>query len=516
MANSWITTEGFCDSPVMLGASRIKIRKEECTLPIKDLTEIDRPPRQGMIRLGSKKKTTSGKEYPYEVDYFILDPETPEEAEKKRIIDLFHEKFGNQPRVIDVMLIQPEPGKEQFPQSYKRYGKTSGLKCIGDGEEAACLEQQYTSGLTVTGKDERGFDTVICRGKGCVFAIGNEVAKIKECKATATLSLVIKELGGLGCWQVTTGSFNSIVNLNSAIRELTRLYGQPYGIPLKLERRPQETRYKGKTATHYTLHLNSNGDMEKFFKKSKVTIEEDEFPPPLDNDVVDAEFGEGDRQDMTTGRAFKEMAEKDLTPEQKQKCDEMLDKHVTGVIENTCEVKSAQFGKAVLDNIKKKREDDVKEEASIDAIASRDEEPETGVYVKPQPVGPHEGLARVATEQKQKAEVIEKVQLVVDTFGAQEVIIEEHEKLDMPGAAMAEKVKENREAKKAESKMPDEFFAWYTKARRMLSEAKLIVQLDKVWIERDVKSTSELAKDKEKQARVRDDINKILEANSLI
>jgi hypothetical protein len=473
MGDSWITTDGFYDSPVLLGASRIKIRKEECTLPIKDLTEIDRPPRQGMIRLGGKKKTAAGKEYPYEVDHFILEPATPDEAEKKRILDLFHKTFGEQPKVIDVMLDQPLPGKEQFPQSYKRYGRASGLKCIGDGEEAACLKPEYTTGLSITGKDDRGFDTVKCRGRDCIFAVANDNARVKECKATGMLNVKIAVLGGLGHWGIPTGSFYSIVNLNSAIRELTRLYGRAYGIPLKLERRPQETNYKGKSAMHYTMHLNTNGDMEKFFKRSKVTIEEGEFPPPLDDDAVDAEV-----QEMSTGQVFKEAA-----------------------------TKTAANDKAVLDNIKKKREDDVKEEASIDAIASRDKDTTNTFGV--------EEAKPVVSEEEQK-EATEKVQLVVDTFGAQEVIIEDHEKLDMPGAAMAEKVKENREAKQAESKMPEEFFAWYTKARRMISAAKLIPELDKVWIEHDVESPGELAKDKKKQGNVRDDINKILEANNLI
>jgi hypothetical protein len=212
---------------------------------------------------------------------------------------------------------------------------------------------------------------------------------------------------------------------------------------------------------HYTMHLNTNGDMEKFFKRSKVTIEEGEFPPPLDDDAVDAEVAE-------------------------------TDTYVKQVIQRTDDIKSAEFGKAVLSNIAKQREDELKEEASIDAIASRDEE------AKP-----------VVTAEEQK-EAVEKIQLVVDTFGAQEVIIEEHEKPDMPGAAVAEKVKENREAKQAEGKMPEEFFAWYTKARRILAEAKLIPELDEVWIEHDVTSTGELAKDKKKQVKVRDDINKIL------
>jgi hypothetical protein len=297
--SSWTgftSTDGFYDSPMMLGAKRVKYERSE-VMPIDGLTDIDRPPRQGMLRLGIKKKTADGKkEYPCEVDYFILDPETPNEADQKKIIDKFHEVFGKNPKTIEVRLIASDIN-ETFPQNYKRYGKSTPLKCIGDGETATVTETDWCKGLKVIGKDKRGFDKVTCKGRDCVYATANDKAQQKECKATATLSVNIPQLGGLGVWQLTTGSFNSIVNINSGIRELNETYGRCHDIPLMLERRPQETAYKGKKALHYTLHLNETpktaeearalqASMFEELEKENEVLDGDGIKEVIDADII--------------------------------------------------------------------------------------------------------------------------------------------------------------------------------------------------------------------------------------
>lgn len=412
-------------------------------MPILDLTDIDRPPRQGMLRLGVKKKAVNGREYPAEVDHFIIDPETPDEYEKNKIIDLFHLTFGDKPKTISIVLVKPDTDKEQFPQSYKRYGKNTGLKCIGDGESATCTEKQYTAGLEVTGEDSKKYPTVKCLGRDCKFAVTNEGAASKECKATGTLSVKILALAGLGVWQVTTGSFNSLVNLNSAIRELTKTYGRAYDIPLKLERRPQETRHKGKAAMHYPLHLNTDGNMDGYLKKSVISMIEDDIPA-VDDEIADAE---ADAKDMTTGKAVQIASGGPAT-------DAEVDEYVTDVIEKTEDIKQKQ---ATKDTIEK----------------------------------------------------------VADTFGSQDITITDNEKPDMPGAAVAEQVKENREAKTSESKLPENFFEFVAFARRKLQEAKLLDKYTKVLTNIGVKSPSEL-KTGDAQDVARIDIEQLLEENKLI
>lgn len=271
MSNGYTTTQGFYDSPVMLGAKRIKPERRQ-TMPINGLTEINRPPRQGMLRLGIKKKTQTGKEYPSEVDYFILDPETPDKEEKARLIERFHEAFGEKPKTIAITLPYSDLD-EVFPQNYKRYGKNTSLKCIGDGITATCTETDFAQNLKTIGSDARGLPIVECRGRDCVFSTTKEGNKARECKATATLSVKIHPLGGLGVWQVTTGSFNSIVNINSCIRDLKDVYGRAHALPLVLERRPQITTFNGKKTTHYTLHINTDKSITEMIKQAQIAPE---------------------------------------------------------------------------------------------------------------------------------------------------------------------------------------------------------------------------------------------------
>lgn len=215
---------------------------------IKDISNIRRLPRLGCIRLGIKQKTKSGKEYPKEVDYFILDPETPSQAENQKLIQEFHGLYGDRPKAIKIMFPLADPEK-YFPQNYKRYGSTSSLKCIGDGESAICTKSEFSKGLKVLGKTETGLTKVECHGKACIYAK-------KECSAVGVLRVLLPELQGAGVWQITTGSFHSIVNLNSCIDYIAAVCGRAHMIPLMLERRPQETTYEGKKATHYILHVN--------------------------------------------------------------------------------------------------------------------------------------------------------------------------------------------------------------------------------------------------------------------
>jgi hypothetical protein len=300
-----VSIDGFYhDSPVILGAKTLE--REDSKLPINGLTEIDRPPRQGMIRLGvKKKKQGTNTEYPSEVDFFILDPETPEPEEKKRLIDLFHKEFGSEPKAISC-LIRSSDINEAFPQNYKRYGRNTALKCIGDGETALCTDPQFVEGLkALTDKELQEKELkknptrpiVWCAGRDCMYSIVNDASKNKECKATATLSIEIPVLGGIGCWQITTGSFNSILNINGFIRDMVLRFGRAHMLPLTLERREIETIFRGKKAKHYPLYLNTHHSMGEMLKQLKIAPERvlietyaeqsGELPPPAE--IMDAE-----------------------------------------------------------------------------------------------------------------------------------------------------------------------------------------------------------------------------------
>jgi hypothetical protein len=263
----------------------LKREKEVEYMPIKGLSEVRRLPRLGKIRLGVKKTNASGVEYPAEVDYFILDPQTPVDLENEKIKADFVKLYGENPKSINIMFPVADPGY-YFPQFYKRYGSSTSLKCKGDGIEANCATVEFAKGLKIIKKDELGLPVVECRGKECVY-YG------KECSEVGTLQVLLPELPGAGVWQITTGSYNSIVNLNSCIDYIIAVCGRAHMIPLTLERRKQETAHEGKKSTHYMLHLNMDfklADLQKYamIEPTKMLLE---LPAP-DADKEDIYFQE--------------------------------------------------------------------------------------------------------------------------------------------------------------------------------------------------------------------------------
>lgn len=228
---------------------------------IKGLSEVRRLPRLGCIRLGMKmRKDKSGKiipaekdfkgsTFPREVDYFIIDPKTPNEEENQKIKDIFYQKFGEQPKQIQIMFPLPDENIF-FQQYYKRYGKTTSLKCKGDGETAICASNDFVEKLKVIGETDMGNPKVMCEGRNCPYYENN------ECSEVGTLQFLIPELPGAGIWQISTGSYHSIVELNSCIEYIRAICGRVHMIPLTLERRKREIVHEGKKRNHYILQLN--------------------------------------------------------------------------------------------------------------------------------------------------------------------------------------------------------------------------------------------------------------------
>jgi hypothetical protein len=248
----------------------LKREKEAEDMAIKGLSEVRRLPRLGKIRLGIKKVSEKGTEYPAEVDYFILDPQTPSDLENEKIKADFEKLYGEKAKTINIMFPVADPGV-YFPQFYKRYGSSTSLKCKGDGTEAQCATVEFAKGLKILRNNELGLPVVECNGRECIY-YG------KECSEVGTLQVLLPELPGAGVWQSTTGSYNSIVNLNSCIDYIIAVCGRAHMIPLTLERRKQETAHDGKKSTHYMLHLNMDfklADLQKYamIEPTKMLLE---------------------------------------------------------------------------------------------------------------------------------------------------------------------------------------------------------------------------------------------------
>jgi len=228
---------------------------------IEKLSDKRRFPRLGKVRLGVKvKHPTSGKEYPKEVPYFVVPPEVAK-------------VFGEQPKELEVML--PINSVDAiFPQAYKFYGSSKGLKCIGNGVDATRANEQ---GM---------FEEQKCP---C------ELLEQKKCSKRAHLMFLIPKVNLGGVYQIDIGSYNSIIDINSGLDYIQSIIGRFAMIPLKLKRVPRETHHDGKKQTHYTLQIQFEGNIDLLnnlrANNTKVLIDSKQnlLPLPIDeNPELDA------------------------------------------------------------------------------------------------------------------------------------------------------------------------------------------------------------------------------------
>jgi hypothetical protein len=253
----------YCDVAEFCSFGKyLKQQKESEDVMIQGLSQVRRLPRLGKIRLGIKKLTKDGKEYPAEVDYFILDPETPSEEENAKLVSEFQKLYGEKPKQIDIMIPLPD-ATIVFPQWYKRYAQGV-LRCKGDGDVAGCISEEFAKDLTIIRPRPEGGVEVKCAGKLCPYYTS------KKCSESATLQILLPSLPGMGVWQITTGSYHSIVNVNSCLEYVGALCGRVHMIPLTLERREQEITYEGKKSKHFILHINMDKKLSDLQRMAQI------------------------------------------------------------------------------------------------------------------------------------------------------------------------------------------------------------------------------------------------------
>jgi len=206
---------------------------------VKGISDRRRLPRLGKIRLGVKViHKTSGKEYPRETPHFVV----PLEVAKI---------YGDTPTSLDVMFPMNDVGA-CFPQMYCAFGKTKGMKCVGDGENA----MRYN-------EEKKAMEPRDCP---C------EKLEKKECSLRAFLRVILPKVNMGGIYQIDMSSINSITDINSGIDYVRALMMEALGvdrfalIPLTLERKPIETHHDGKKQTHYTLRLYPNITIDQLNK----------------------------------------------------------------------------------------------------------------------------------------------------------------------------------------------------------------------------------------------------------
>lgn len=196
-----------------------------------------RIPRLGRIRLGLKvqKRRQDGStvEYPTEVSHFVCPPEV-------------QSVYGPNPTELDIML--PSDNEEAvFPQSLAWFGRSKGLRCKGDGETAERLNEQ-------TGQWEP-------RQCPCEHYRTKDNPK-GECTEQGILMFILPKVSMGGTYQLRTGSYNSVVDVNSGLDYVRALIGRISMVPLKLRRVARETHADGKRQVHYTLSLTLDATVE--------------------------------------------------------------------------------------------------------------------------------------------------------------------------------------------------------------------------------------------------------------
>ncbi len=209
-------------------------------MPIKGLSEKRRFSRGGKIRLGEKRVSAKGAEYPSKLDYFLFDPE----PENPSLVQQFHGLYGEKPTRLRICF--PSDDQETiFPHYYKLYG-ASGLLCKGDG----------TSAGRVT--DQGAIEEVDCPGPDeCPYSLQRGHRGRPGCKRLASLQFFLPDLDVMQTWQIDTTSYNTILNMNSALDLLRSVAGRISFIPVDLLLRPQQATNPedGKKIIIYVLDL---------------------------------------------------------------------------------------------------------------------------------------------------------------------------------------------------------------------------------------------------------------------
>jgi hypothetical protein len=225
---------------------------------IKGISERRRLRRIGKIRLGEKKINKDGKAYPSALDHFnFVDAPGLEEL------------YGKNCKEIEIMLPNENPDAF-FPQERKCY-RTSGLFCRGDGETATRVNIGLSEGDKMSKAIPKGqpldpdgmsfikeqglkvdvgdmFD-LPCPGEECPFT------EKKLCRPIGRFLFLVPKAPHIGVYEISTTSYNSIIELNSSIDTIRGVAGRISMIPLRLRLIPREAKIPKSTMKKTIHHL---------------------------------------------------------------------------------------------------------------------------------------------------------------------------------------------------------------------------------------------------------------------
>lgn len=181
----------------------------------------------GRIRLGAKKTSANGKQYPARLTKFRLT------SRDKPRLDAAADLYGGEVREwegawelyteTDVLPVAVVPG-QALNQSYELWGQ----KDLGGGRKSGVICLRRCDG-----------ETEALTGAACICTATDE----QVCKPTTRLSVVLTEVPGIGVWRVEAHGWNAAVELVGSVRLLESLVstGRPVRARLRLDFRQQVT-----------------------------------------------------------------------------------------------------------------------------------------------------------------------------------------------------------------------------------------------------------------------------------
>ena len=215
-------------------------------MPIRGVTEHPNIPRLGKIRLGVKDEDRG---FPKNVDHFVV----PEEVAKALGED--------EPKELHIIFLSDDLDRIAS-QYYRAYNGSSGLICKGDGYNADALldaEELRASGGDLTieawahgqnGHKKATKDVVRkqihCAGSGVDGEAPCPMFVAKKCGIRTFMQFAIRDVPGLGVYQMDTGSVINTRNVNGAIELARLMLGGVAGVPFILRREQLEVAPDGK------------------------------------------------------------------------------------------------------------------------------------------------------------------------------------------------------------------------------------------------------------------------------
>lgn len=261
--------------------------------PIVGITDQIRLPRIGKLHLGEKKQGARG-EYPSPVPYFLV---RESETTPANAVEAFKAVYGDEPTELHIQFPTNDP--EDWADQYLRYYTQSyGLTCRGTGETAEAKIDPVTGKWATAQSKTWEYRTLTVCGDAC------PLAQERRCKPVMRLSFLLRDVPGLGIWQIDTSSVNSMRNVNGMVELVRRLNdGRIAFFPFILLRHQVTVQPKGEKAKSvYIVDLRPDGlltiGQAQALLEGKGEVPAQLLPAKDEDEVPEDLFPNGDESEV--------------------------------------------------------------------------------------------------------------------------------------------------------------------------------------------------------------------------